>query len=240
MGLRDIEKKIRSKSAYQRKEAEMLLQQLDQMIENVAALKDQLKKFEKNHGKEIQENKDYYQKISELRGGLGLPSEIGMYEWKDSPSFKDKFGNKGYYDLLANEILELGKSAINDTGGLFSIAELVIKLNKIRPGKVVPPKDVLKALDNLIESKLIPPIRKLKSGVLVVEFVAVELSSDQELVFNLASQKGFLTQETLIVQLGWNPERATRILEELVINGMALKDESYQEGIKYWFPSLGQ
>ena len=240
MGLRDIERKIRSKSAFQRKEAEMMLQQLDQMIENVAVLKDQLKKFEKSHGKEIQENKDYYQKIAELRGGLGLPGEIGIYEWKDSPSFKDKIGNKGYYDQLSNEILELGKSVISDTGGLISIAELVIKLNKIRPGKVVPPKDVIKGLDNLIDSKLIPPIRKLKSGVLVVEFVAVELSDDQELVFNLASKKGFLTQETLMVQLGWNSDRATRILEELVSSGMALKDESYQEGIKYWFPSLGQ
>ncbi|MHA2092541.1 MAG: hypothetical protein ACW98K_16975 [Candidatus Kariarchaeaceae archaeon] len=67
MGLRDIERKITTKSAYQRKEAELLLQELDQLIENVETLKKDLRKFEKKHGKDIQSNKDYYEKISLLR-----------------------------------------------------------------------------------------------------------------------------------------------------------------------------
>ena len=91
-----------------------------------------------------------------------------------------------------------------------------------------------------METDLIPPLRKLPSGVIIAEFVAIELSADQESVFNLASRKGFLTQEILILQLGWSAERSTRVLNELEKEGIAIKDESYQEGVKYWFPSLGQ
>ena len=240
MGLRDIERKIRSKSAYQRKEAELLLDELDLMIENIEGLKEQLKKFEKKHGKDISANKDYYSKVSELRENLGLPQEIGIYEWKDSPSLRDKISGKGYYDQLGNELLELGKYAISETGGLISIAEIVLKINKTRPGKLVPPKDVVKALNNLVDVELISPLRKLSSGVLVAEFIAIEMSEDQEEIFNLASRHGFLTQETLLIQLGWSADRSSRVLEELVKQGIAIKDETYHEGIKYWFPSLGQ
>lgn len=240
MGLRDIERKIKTKSAYQRKEAEMMLQELDQLIENVETLKEQLKKFEKKHKKEISNTKEYYEKIAIIREELGLPEEIGIYDWKESPSIMDRVRGKGYFDQLGNEILELGKSLITETGGLISIAELVLKLNKIRPGKLVPPKDVIRALNSLVETKLIQPLRKLPSGVLIVEFIAIELSEDQQKVFDLATRFGFLTKESLIMHSNWTPERANRVLEELIFEGIALKDETYHEGIKYWFPSLGQ
>ncbi len=239
MGLRDIERKIRTKSAYQRKEAEILLEELDQMIENATILKEQLKKFEKKHAKEIKTNKEYYSKISSLREQLGLPKEVGVYEWKDSPSIGDKISGKGYYDELANEILELGKSESRKTGGIISIAELVIKLNKIRPGKIVPARDVIRALETLTSINLIPPIRTLPSGVKIVEFVSVELSNDQEILLDLASKHGYLTQEAILIQLGWPTERINRVLDELIKQGIAIKDETYEEGIKYWFPSMG-
>ncbi|MCY3411316.1 MAG: hypothetical protein INQ03_06735 [Candidatus Heimdallarchaeota archaeon] len=240
MGLRDIDRKIRINSAFQRQEAEMLLQELDQMIENVEILKEQLKKFEKTHKNEIKGNKEYYEKIAEIRDSLGLPDEVGIYEWKDAPTLTDRLSKSGYYDQLAHEILEYGKLAVVETGGMISVAELVLKINKSRPGKLVPPRDVIKSLKLLIDDDLLPPLRKLASGVIIAEFVAIELSKDQEAVFSLASRHGFLTQESLIVQLGWPAERAIRILEELVKQGIALKDESYHEGTKYWFPSLGQ
>ncbi|MCE7736353.1 MAG: hypothetical protein GPJ54_15840 [Candidatus Heimdallarchaeota archaeon] len=240
MGLREIERKLREKSAYQRKEAEIMLEELDSLIENVEALKKGLKKFEKKHSKEIKGNQDYYQKVSRLRDELGLPEEIGVYEWKESPSFMEKLRGSGFYDQLANEILELGRETINSKGGLISLAELVIQVNRKRPGKIVSPKDVTRSLDKLISDKLIQPLRKLPSGVLIVEFVSIEMSPDQQSVFDLAARFGFLTREKLIIHASWEPERASRVLNELVQQGMVLKDETYHEGTKYWFPSLGE
>lgn len=240
MGLRDIERKLRSNSAYQRKEAEVLLDELDNMIENIDNLKKQLKNFEKKHEKELKTNKDYYAKVSTLRDELGLPQEIGVYEWKESASLKDRITGGGYYDQLGFEILELGKKIVSETGGIISVAELVLQINKSRPGKLVTPKDTIKAIESLVDAKLIQPLRKLSSGVLIVEFVSIELSDDQSKVLDLASRHGFLTRESLITHSNWAPERANIVLEELVKTGIALKDETYEEGTKYWFPSLGQ
>ena len=240
MGLREIERKLREDSAYERKQAEVMLQQLDELIETVDTLKDKLKKFEKENDKEIKENKEYYEKVSRLRNELGLPEEVGVYEWRESPSFMDKLRGSGYYDELGNEILEIGKTVGSKSGGLISLAELVLQINRNRPGKIVTPKDTTKALEKLIESKLIQPLRKLKSGVLIVEFVAVEMSDDQQELFSLASRYGFLTKEKILMQTSWPPERVDRVLEELIRQGLVLKDETYQEGTKYWFPSLGE
>ena len=203
-------------------------------------MKEQLKKFEKKHDKEIKTNKEYYSKVSRIREELGLPEEIGIYEWRDSPTMLDRLRGSGYYDQLGNEILELGKLLLQETGGLISVAELSLRVNKIRPGKLVSPKDIIRSLNSLVDTKLIQPLRKLDSGVLIVEFISIELSDDQKTVFNLASRHGFLTKESLIMLSNWSPERVSRVLEELVKQGIALKDESYHEGVKYWFPSLGQ
>ena len=238
MGLRDIERKLKSNSAYQRKEAEILIDQLDRMIENLETLKGQLKTFEKEHKGEIETNKEYYQKVSTIREQLGLPLEVGVYEWKDGASLKDKITGSGFYDQLSMEVLEIGKKVTMSTGGIISVAELVLKLNKERPGKIVSASDITKALNKLIDAELIQPLRKLGSGVLIAEFVAVNLSTDQQAILDLASRQGFVTVEKVLVSTDWNADRAQRVLAEMEKSGMAIKEESMQEGIKYWFPSL--
>ncbi len=240
MGLRDIERKIRMKSAYQEKEAELMLTELDLLIENYRKLEKQLKEFEKKHGKKIKENREYYEKLSEFRRELGLPEEIGVYDWKEKPSFVDKLTGKGYYDEIANEILEIGKESMRETGGLMSVAEVTLRLNKRRPGKIIPPKDVIRALESLKKSGLIQNLKQLDSGTKIVEFVSVDLSKDQEKVLSLASRKGgMLTLEELLIKTKWPMERATRALDAMVQDGLALKDDDYSEGIRYWFPALG-
>lgn len=238
MGLRDIERKIRSKSAYQRKEAELLIDQLDSMIEDLESLKDQLKTFEKEHKGEIEDNKEYYQKVTKIREELGLPLEVGVYEWKESASLKDRITGGGFYDQLSMEILELGKKVTTSTGGIISVAELVLKINKERPGKIVSATDITKAIDKLVEAELIQPLRKLESGVLIAEFIAIDLSSDQQMILNIASRQGYVTVEKLLMDTDWSADRVNRVLGEMESNGMAIKDESIHEGTKYWFPAL--
>ncbi len=47
MGLREIEKKIRIKSAFKAKEAEIMIKDLEIMLENIRELQSRLKRFEK-------------------------------------------------------------------------------------------------------------------------------------------------------------------------------------------------
>ena len=238
MGLRDIEKKIKVKSAFQVKAAELMIKELEQMINNISEVKKQLKKFEKKYGDKISENKDYYDKLANLREELGLPTEIGRFDWKETPTLKDKLTGGGFFDVLANEILEIGQQMISENGGIMAIGELFTQLNKTRPGRMVSIDDMYRSLEKLINTQLIPPYRVLDSGLKIVEFVPVEFSPDHDVILNYASRVGFVTKEDLLMRTSWTEERIDRCLKFFEENSIARVDRSYSEGVKYWFPGL--
>lgn len=239
MGLRDIEKKIRIKSAYKAKEAELMINDLERMLENIRELHSQLKKFEKKWKKDIEKNKDSYKKLVELRQELGLPNELGIYEWKESATFWDKVGGGDFFERLGVEILEKAKEIQEYTGGLMTLGEVVLLVNKGRPGKIIPSKDVVEAIEKLSNAKLIPKPKELKSGVILVEFIPANLSDDQEEVLALSTRKGWISMEELLLKTRWNQERCERVFESMRDAGIARVDASYAEGKKYYFPGLG-
>jgi len=239
MGLRDIEKKIRIKSAYKAKEAELMIDDLERMLENIRELHSQLKKFEKKWKKDIEKNKDSYKKLVELRQELGLPNELGIYEWKESATFWDKVGGGDFFERLGVEILEKAKEIQEYTGGLMTLGEVVLLVNKDRPGKIIPSKDVVEAIEKLSNAKLIPKPKELKSGVVLVEFIPANLSDDQEEVLALSTRKGWISMEELLLKTRWTQERCERVLESMRDAGIARVDASYAEGKKYYFPGLG-
>jgi len=238
VGLRDIEKKIKVKSAFQVKDAELMIKELEQMINNISEVKKQLKKFEKKYGDKIADSKEYYDKLASLREELGLPTEIGRYDWKEAPSLKDKLTGKGFYDVLANEILELGQKLTPENGGIIAVGELFTQLNKVRPGRMVSIDDMRRSIDKLINSQLLPPYRVLDSGVKILEFTTVEFSQDHDIILNYASRDGFITKENLLMKTDWTEERIDRSLKFFEEQGIARVDRSYSEGTKYWFPGL--
>ncbi|NHJ83907.1 MAG: hypothetical protein FK734_00510 [Asgard group archaeon] len=239
MGLRDIEKKIRVKSAFQTKEAEIMIKDLEQMLLNVRELRDELKKFEKKWKKDIEKNEESYSKLVELRQELGLPDEMGVYEWKESATFWDRIGGGDFYERLSVEILEKAKELQEYTGGIMTLGEVVLLVNKGRPGKIISADDVIKAVEKLAKAKLIPELRELKSGVIIVEFIPANLSDDQEEVLALSTRKGWISLEELILKTKWSQERSERALESMRETGIARVDASYAEGKKYYFPGLG-
>ncbi len=239
MGLREIEKKIRIKSAFKGKEAEIMIKDLEIMLENIRELQSRLKKFEKKWKKDITGNEDSYNKLVELRQELGLPDELGVYEWKESASFWDKIGGGDFFERLGVEILEKAKEVQEYTGGLMTLGEVVILVNKGRPGKIIPVKDVVTSISKLSDAKVIPEVRELKGGVKLVEFIPANLSEDQEEVLTLSTRKGWISIEELIMKTSWNQERSERALEAMRDTGIARVDASYAEGKKYYFPGLG-
>ncbi len=239
MGLREIEKKIRIKSAYKTKEAKLMINDLERMLENIRELHSQLKKFEKKWKKDIEKNKDSYKKLVELRQELGLPNELGIYEWKESATFWDKVGGGDFFERLGVEILEKAKEIQEYTGGLMTLGEVVLLVNKGRPGKIIPSKDVVEAIEKLSNAKLIPKPKELKSGVVLVEFIPANLSDDQEEILALSTRKGWISMEELLLKTRWTQERCERALESMRDAGIARVDASYAEGKKYYFPGLG-
>ncbi|NHK32848.1 MAG: hypothetical protein FK730_15985 [Asgard group archaeon] len=239
MGLRDIEKKIRVKSAFKTKEAEIMLKDLELMLENIRELRSQLKKFEKKWKKDISKDENSYKKLVELRQELGLPDEMGIYEWKESATFWDRIGGGDFFERLGVEILEKAKEVQEYTGGLMTLGEIVLLVNKDRPGKIIAAKEVVTSIEKLTEAKLIPKPKELASGVVLVEFIPANLSDDQEEVLALSTRKGWISLEELMLKSRWTQERCERVLESMRDAGIARVDASYAEGKKYYFPGLG-
>ncbi|MCK5046766.1 MAG: hypothetical protein KAS22_09315, partial [Candidatus Heimdallarchaeota archaeon] len=117
--------------------------------------------------------------------------------------------------------------------------EVVLLVNKGRPGKIIPSKDVVEAIEKLSNAKLIPKPKELKSGVVLVEFIPANLSDDQEEVLALSTRKGWISMEELLLKTRWTQKRCERVLESMRDAGIARVDVSYAEGKKYYFPGLG-
>jgi len=240
LGLREIEEKIRVKAAYKKKSVELMLEELGTLLESMKELKKRVKAFEKKWGKDIKEDREFYEKMAEIREELGLPEEVGVFKWKEKPGSLEKLTGKGsFYDQLGIEILEMTKELKEENGGLMALSEVVLETNKRRPGMVIAPGYIVKAVEKLENEKLIPGIKKLKSGAEIVEFFSVSMTTDGMEILSVAAKKGWTTLEEVILKTEWNRERAKRALEGLKDAGIARIDKSYSEGEKYYFPGLG-
>jgi hypothetical protein len=238
MGLKEIDRKIRKHAKMKEQKAKMLLDELELMAESTKGLLEQLEALEKKWEQEIDQSPELSHQISQLRIRLGLPERPGAFKKKAAPGIWERLTKQGsYFAQLGVEILDIAKEKKEETGGLLSLAELILLINKRNPSWVFAPQDVIRAVELLEKEELIPGIRTLESGVKVVEFFPLSLAGDEQQVLNLAAKMGWITLEQLIAQ-GWSKERATRALNSLQNNGIAQEDKTYAEGTRYYFPSL--
>jgi hypothetical protein len=236
MGLHDIEKKLEISREMKKKGTELLMEDLGKMITSLKELRGELKKFEKKYAKELKTIPSYREKVVRMREELGLPLEIGVYEEKGKPRL---FGKDKYYDKLGLEALDILQKHKEASGGIMSLAEIVLLVNKETPGVTISPNDINSAMKRLDKADLVNVFELKSSDVKLVEFVPVGLSSDQNEVLELASTKGWTTLEEIMMEKGWPKERSERVLKAFKDGGMARLDSSYARGTRYYFPGLG-
>ncbi|TFF89560.1 MAG: hypothetical protein EU549_00175 [Promethearchaeota archaeon] len=239
MGLREIEKDIELKAKMREKSPKYMIKELEVMLKSFKNLRSQLKEFENKYGDLIVESPEYQEKLKEIRSEIGM-SEIPSEDLKAKASMVEKITGKGsFFNQLGIQILNMAKKKILETGGIMTLAEVVIMINEGRPKELVSAIDVVRAINILEKAEVITGIKKLDSGIKIVEFVPVELTPDQNILLNLASKKGFITLEEIIMKTNWSQERVERVLESLLQNNIAKEDISYATGKKYYFPGLG-
>ena len=239
MGLREIEKDIELKARMRKKSPQYMIKELENMLNTVKDLRVQLKEFEKKYGNLIIEKPEYQEKLKEIRLEVGM-SEIASEDFKSKPSTLEKITGKGsFYNQLGVQILYLVKKKTIETGGIMTLAETVLMINEGRPTELVSALDVVRAINILEKAEVIPGIKKLDSGIKIVEFIPVELTPDQNIILNLASKKGFITLEEIIMNSNWTQERIERVIQTFIDNNLAKVDSSYATGKKYYFPGLG-
>jgi len=236
MGLHDIEKELKIRREFKKKGTELMIEDLGKMLTSLRQLRGELKKFEKKYAKEIKTLPAYREQVVRMRAELGLPLEIGVYEEKGKPRF---FGKNKYYDKLGLETLDILQKHKETSGGLMSVAEIVLLVNKENPGVTVNPDDINHAIKRLEKVDLVKVINLKSSKVKLVEFVPVTLTNDQNEVLELASTKGWTTLEEIMMEKGWPKERSERVLKAFKDGGIARLDSSYARGTRYYFPGLG-
>jgi len=236
MGLHDIEKKLEVNRELKKKGTKLMMEDLGKMLTSLKELRGELKKFEKRYAKELTTIPSYREKVVRMRAELGLPLEIGVYEEKGKPRL---FGKDKYYDKLGLEALDILQKHKEASGGIMSLAEIVLLVNKEIPGVTISPDDINHAIKRLEKADLVNAFELKSSGVKLVEFVPVSLSSDQNEVLELASTKGWTTLEEIMMEKGWPKERSKRVLKAFKDNGIARLDSSYARGTRYYFPGLG-
>ncbi|MHA1232672.1 MAG: EAP30/Vps36 family vacuolar-sorting protein [Candidatus Helarchaeota archaeon] len=239
MGLRKIESDIEFRAQIRKKSPEFMIKELESMLKTLKELRARLKEFEDKYGNLIIENPEYQEKLKEIRLEIGL-SELPTEEFKIKPSTAEKITGKGtFYNQLGVQILNMAKKRVLETGGIMTLAEVVLMVNEGRPKNIVSALDVVRALNILEKAGVIQGIKKLDSGIKIVEFIPVELTPDQNIILNLASKKGYITMEELIMQTNWPQDRIERVLQSLIDKNIAKVDSSYATGKKYYFPGLG-
>jgi hypothetical protein len=236
-GLHEIERKIQMKQAFDREKVELMIQELQGMFNNVQDLRGRIEEFEKKYA-DLMASPEYREKLRVLKEELGLMKTYSSHE-KVAPTVIEKLTGKGrFYNSLAVEILELVGKKAKESGGILTLAEIALTINKEQVGNYVQLSDIIKAIEVLQEAGLIPGIRTLPSGVRIVEFLPLEVSDDSNMVLDLAAPKGWITVEEIMLKANWSAERAERALDNLEKLGIVRVDLSYAKGKRWHFPGL--
>jgi hypothetical protein len=240
MGLWEIEKQMEMDAAYKKKRVELMLKELEHMLQSISELRDKADVFEETYGEVIEVSPEYSEKAATIAHELGItmPGIPFSEDMKEKPGLMERLTGRGrFYDELGLQILDIAKRRRDATGGIMTLAEIVLIVNKQRRASVSQ-VNVAKAIQNLANAKLIPGIRKLPSGIRIVELIPRELTNDQVAVLSMASRSGYTTLEEVMNKTKWNHERADAALQSLEAVGAAKIDKSFVHGKRYFFPGL--
>jgi hypothetical protein len=161
-----------------------------------------------------------------------LSFSIGRTENSKGPVTTDE-----YYNDIGLAVLDVATA--NASKGFIGLAELIVEVVHHLPQyRNITYNDVIEAVNKVAGNGLIPGIRTLRGGVKVVGLRPVELSADQADVISLATMKGHVTVEEVMLQMKWSEDHARQVLMSLVEAGMAVADIRFSTGGRYHFPGL--
>lgn len=174
---------------------------------------------------------------------------LGVDPLQSSSNFWTKMLGVGdFYYELAIQVVEVCLATSHRTGGFMQLNDLVRRVKASRnvarvkygsSADEIEVEDVLKAIDKL--SKLGGGIRAIPTGkTYIVQSVPSELSMDSTVVLLKAQENGgHIDVRMLEITLEWTSERASKILNQLIMEGIVWIDTQTPTGETwYWFPGL--
>jgi hypothetical protein len=219
---------------------EQLALRLDELIERARRLdiiRERLWEVFQKQGTTLLGIPAYRSALIELLSELGYEPESWISEAKQKTGMvKRLLKRDDRIDGLRRDILRLAEESKN-FGGIMLFSELLFRLDKL--GWSSSSDEIEDIIHEMSKEGLIQGLSQLDSGALLVEFVPVALTSDPQMILDLAAQKdGKLTIEDAVIGLEWNEERVRNALNLLIGNGVAKEQRSYSKSTQYFFPGL--
>ena len=170
--------------------------------------------------------------VMRVEGPLEKPLVV-----EGEPTLFEKIRKKGkFFDKLSYVILEILRDECPKRGGIITLSDIVLLVNKGRKENPLSSDIIFTAVEILEKNGLIPKVETLHSGIKIIPFI--ELSSDHREVLNIASEKGWTTIEEVIMKTGWSKEKALLVLRNMEESGLAISQTSVDKGTKWFFPAL--
>ena len=152
----------------------------------------------------------------------------------DDPITKDSAGSdKKYYQGLAKEMFLILDQPIQEAGGMMTLTDAFVRINRARGLELVSPDDILKATQSLKEMSLPMSLHTFDSGVMVLK---TSNHSDEEAKQNLMNQlesAGSFTAEEMSKSLGMSVILANERLLSVEKEGLICRDDSV-EGLRFY------
>jgi len=135
---------------------------------------------------------------------------------------------------INDAILVISEKLRAKTGGLVKLPALYVMVKAAKPSLKINMKDVENVVLGLEKKGVIPGLRQV-SGTKIVELVPVTATPDQNVILEMASEKGHLMLENVLLKTKWTHERAMRALKQLEELGIAKYETTSHE---WFFPAF--
>jgi hypothetical protein len=238
MGIRKIEDEIDLKEAMKKRAAELRIKEIQAKASTENFTKEKLREMAKKHGVILALTPELKEEVKILQEKYNIPSSRIITEQITEHDVLIKFYKIDHekLGLLAYQRVLLRKEEIGV--GVIPISEVFELINTGILKGVVELKDVSKAMKLLKKANVIEDIKKLDSGVEMIQFFPVQYTEDQAKVIELAKGKDYITVELVCIEFSWSQDRALKVLKSLEESGLAKFSESLLKGKQWFFPSL--
>lgn len=242
-GMSAIDKSKAHDAKFQEKSTEIAENQLAKLNEQMESFRSHLQSFATKHKKEIRRNPVFRRQFQEMCAALGVdPLQSSSNFWTKLLGVGD------FYYELAVQVVEVCMATSHRTGGFMQLRDLLERVKASRNvAKVkfnssadeIEQEDLLKAIEKL--SKLGGGIKAIPSGkTFIIQSVPSELSMDSTVVLLQAQESGGHVDLTSLINTNrWSDERATKVVNQLVMEAVVWVDNQAPNGETwYWFPGL--
>jgi len=224
-GISGIEKKLAEKTASDSKNISKAFQDLERLIEMAKPM--------------VGLAKSISNKIREKQGDITEDETIQFKSYLlslgvDDPVTKDSAGSdKKYYQGLAKEMFLVLDEPIQKAGGMMTLTDAYVRVNRARGLALVSPEDLLQACNMLKEMNLPLTVEKFDTGVIILKSSNISDDEYNKKIVYLVEAFDKTSADLLAKELKLSVLLAGEKLHAAAQQGLLLVDQSIHGCIYY-------